>query len=123
MSKPLSLQGFAGIPSGVEGRIMADDYIYFVYTERDVFPIEYNVAVQKDNGKFEVVGSLSGRFPVGGHSIKLPFVAYSSDNSVVVIPKFPNPQAPKYLGSIKRGYTYKLSIFSKRLNNGYYLME
>ncbi len=114
---PLNTQEFAGIPTDVMGRLTADDYIFFTW-DSDLLsfnPAQYDVAIESDSGTFvNVTGPPNGV----GHldsAVQLPALRYSSGTLVVVIPK--QLGGPRFVGTLQRGKTYRLSLQGKRLHD------
>lgn len=129
MASPYMLQSTAGIPSYVDGRETLDDFIFFSYQLTELDPKKYDVIVQYGSDKTVNLGSLynpTEPFNFSHSEIKLPAVHFGNEDFVLVLPRNKSDRnLPKFIGVVRRGYTYELSVFNnyKKINGiGYYIM-
>ena len=109
---PLHTQSFAGIPTDVEGRQTANDYIFFAYNEREIPSRAFDVAMEMNDGTFQIISGLT-------KSVKLPEIMITNGTLLVVIPKMNNGNGMKgFVGTIKRGKTYVLDTQGKLVSGG-----
>ncbi len=114
MTMPLNKQEFAGIPTNVPGRLTADDFIYFTY-DSDLIafdPTQFDCVIQNDDGSFLNV-SAGGQYGHLSPSVQLPAVRYSTGTNVLVLPKLNVANAPRFIGTLQRGKTYRLTLQGK----------
>jgi hypothetical protein len=129
MSSPYMMQSTAGIPTYVDGRETAEDFIFFSYQLTEIDPRNYEVVVQYGTDKTVRLGSLfnpTAPYNISHSEIKLPSVRFGNEDFVLVIPRHKEDVClPKFIGVVRRGYTYELSVFNTRKDVSgvaYYIM-
>lgn len=123
------MQSAAGIPSYIDGRETLEDFIFFNYQLTEINPKQYDVVVQYGTDKTVNLGPLYNPitpFNFSHSEIRLPAVHFNNEDFVLVVPRYESPSLPKFIGVVRRGYTYELSVFNtyKSINGvNYYIMS
>ncbi len=108
---PLTTQFHYSIPTSQKGRLTNEDYVYF-----DIFdlnPVDYTVAVEGYNGNIRNVDNLREK-------VQLPHVRFGSDAFIMLLPN--NNTLPVFIGILKRGKRYKVSVYNKTYK-GHFLLQ